>query len=323
MKKVLGIGNALVDIIADVNENFWDYKKYPKGSMNLVDQKFSEELRNKLQNKKMVSGGSAGNTICALSELSIPTSFIGKIGNDEMGKFFQKDMKKRNIDIKLITDIELGTGICCSLITPDKERTMFTYLGAASNLKSHELKKEFFKNNDYFYIEGYLLQDWELIKTAVSIAKNNNLTVCLDFASYNIVEENIIFLEELIDSYIDILFANEDEMKMFLSKSKYNIEYLKNKLNIIIEKKGKNGVKVISTNFDETVETYPANVIDTTGAGDAFAAGFLYGLIKDQNLTNCAKLGNLLGSTAVEYYGAKIPEEKWEKVKEKIDKILE
>jgi sugar/nucleoside kinase (ribokinase family) len=202
--KILGIGNALVDIMTQLNDDsILERFKLPKGSMTLVDKEMSDYIHIETTGlpKHKASGGSAANTIHGLSHLGIKTSFIGKIGTDEMGRFFKKDMHINGINPILYNSVE-DTGRAVALISPDSERTFATYLGAAVELSADDLTIDIFNGYQFFYIEGYLVQNRELIEKALRLSKHAGLKTCLDLASYNIVEENRSFLHSIINDML-------------------------------------------------------------------------------------------------------------------------
>ena len=220
-KKILGLGNALVDILTIIESDKTLTKlQLPKGSMQLIDKEKMSEINNNTSNleKKMVTGGSVANTIRGLSNLGLQTGFIGKIGNDEIGKFFKKEIEHLGVKTQMLYSKQ-HSGCCIALISPDSERTMCTHLGAASELTPDDINIEQFKGFDIFHIEGYLVQNHELIEKAVRLAKEAGLKVSLDLASYNIVETNRDFLRHLMANYIDFAFANEEEAIAFTGKA--------------------------------------------------------------------------------------------------------
>jgi len=317
MKKILGMGNALVDILILVeDEKILGQLDLPKGSMQLVDIKRSQSILNRLQNhrKSISAGGSAANTIHALAMLGASTGYIGVIGEDELGGSFVKDMIDAGVEPHMIHSTR-ETGHATGLITPDSERTFATFLGAAIELSADHLSSFNFKNYDYLHIEGYLVQNHDLIKTAVTLAKENGLTISLDLASYNIVEANLAFLREIVSDYVDIVFANEEEAKMFTGKEpRAALEEIGAMVKIAVVKTGSKGSLV--TQGDKVVEIgiIPVKPIDTTGAGDLYASGFLYGHSRNMSLQQCGELGALLAGKVIEVIGSKMNKEQWEEI---------
>ncbi len=321
MRKVLGLGNALVDILVQIDDdNFLAAHNLPKGSMQLVDAITSAKILTATEKfkKQQVSGGSAANTINGLAQLGVSCGYIGCIGEDETASFFRNDMETRNIQAILHKGTQ-PSGVALALVSKDSERTFATQLGSAIEMSADKLKAEDFAAYDYFHIEGYLLQNHELIEKAVMLAKKNGLKVSLDLASYNIVEENIEFLLPLIQNYVDILFANEEEAKAFTGKEPEEaLEELSNLVEIAVVKVGKNGSLIKRGNERIKIQAIKAIPIDTTGAGDLYASGFLYGLIHDYPLEKAAKIGSLLAGNVVEVMGPKMQEDRWGKMKAEI-----
>ena len=326
MKKVLGMGNALVDILIRIDDdNFLKNQNLPKGSMQLVDANSAAKLAEatKMLNRTFVSGGSAANTIAALARLGIETAFVGKVSDDEYGKAFSSDMQNHNVHPLLIVD-KTGkmSGFCTALISPDGERTMATYLGVASELNKDDISESLFKGYDIFHIEGYLLQNHDLILKAILTAKQQGLEVSLDLASYNIVEENKDFLHEIIENHVDIVFANEEEATAFSGLSiEDSLSYIADRTKIAVVKVGSKGSFIMKDGKKETIMPFPANCIDTTGAGDLYASGFLYGYVKQYDMQRCGKTGSYLASKIVEEIGTKFPNQKWDAILENIVRL--
>jgi len=319
MKKILGMGNALVDILIRIeNDDFLKSQNLPKGSMQLIDAQTAATLAEATNtlNRTFASGGSAANTIFALARLGVETAFIGKVSDDEYGNAFSSDILKYQVYPKLIVD-KTGkmSGFCTALISPDGERTMATYLGVASELNVEDISDKIFKGYDIFHIEGYLLQNHDLIEKAIVTAKKHGLEVSLDLASYNIVEENREFLHKIIENHVDIVFANEEEAVAFSQKSiEDSLSYIAEKTEISVVKVGSKGSFVMKNGQKEDILPFSANCIDTTGAGDLYASGFLYGYVKGYDLQRCGKIGSYLAAQIVEEIGPKFPAEKWDKI---------
>lgn len=324
MSKVLGMGNALVDILTRMeNDDLLTKLNFPKGSMQLVSAETSATILLEIANhvKEMASGGSAANTIHGLSCLGVATGFFGKVGKDVLGAFFKKDMSANNIDAKLLeSDNESGKAV--ALISPDSERTFATYLGAAVELCADDVTKELFEGYTHFHIEGYLVYNQPLIEKALRFAKEAKLIVSLDLASFNVVEDNLAFLKEMVAKYVDILFANEEEAKAFTKKEhREALDEMAKDCNIAVLKLGKQGslIKQFKTTFE--VGVIPANSIDTTGAGDLYAAGFLYGLINLLPLDKCGEIAALLSGNVIEVVGPKMEKDRWDKIHEELKKM--
>jgi sugar/nucleoside kinase (ribokinase family) len=317
MNHILGIGNALVDIMTKLKDDqFLHDFNLPKGSMQLVDQAFIKNVTGSTENleKQQSSGGSAANTIHGLARLGASTGFIGKVGNDRLGDFFHEDLKNSRIDPKLFRS-QTDTGRAIALISPDSERTFATFLGAAVELSPEELSENLFDAYQYLHIEGYLIQNHALLKKSFELAKRQGMKVSLDLASYNVVEENLEFLKTFVRDYVDVLFANEEEAKAFTGKEpEAALEELAEICDIAVVKVGKEGSFVKKDSRRIKVDPIDAKPIDTTGAGDAYAAGFLYGLINDYPLDTCGYTGALLAGKVIEVIGAKMDESKWQEI---------
>jgi sugar/nucleoside kinase (ribokinase family) len=290
--------------------------------MQLIDNQIASglaEATNKLD-RTFVAGGSAANTISALARLGIETAFIGKVAGDEYGLAFSFDLyKHRVVPFLMMGEKGKMSGFCTVLISPDGERTMATYLGVASELKADDIFDSLFKGYNIFHIEGYLLQNHDLILKAIQTAKKRRLEVSLDLASYNIVEENRDFLHEIIENHVDIVFANEEEATAFSQLPiEDSLSYLGDKTKIAIVKVGSKGSFIMKNGKKEVIKPFPANCIDTTGAGDLYASGFLYGYVNGYELQHCGKIGSYLAAQIVEEIGPKFPDEKWDKILKKI-----
>lgn len=325
MKRVLGIGNALVDIMTILDsEKFLEEINIKKGSMQLVDSGLSSEIL-KLSGKfkkELSSGGSAANTIHGLANLGTKTSFIGKTGNDNYGRFFADDLRNNGIHPVLMTGAS-DTGCAIALISPDSERTFATYLGAAIELSEEDITPEMFSDYDYIYIEGYLVQNHGLVEKILEYASKHNCKICLDLASFNVVEQNLDFLKEIIINYVDIVFANEEEAMAFTGKEPEEaLEELAELCGIAVVKIGKKGSLVKQNKNLYKIHSIECNCIDTTGAGDAYAAGFIYGLANDLTLDKCGAIGALLAGKVIEVIGAKMCDETWAEIKDQLPAII-
>ncbi|MBP7652721.1 adenosine kinase [Candidatus Dependentiae bacterium] len=325
MTKILGIGNSLVDMMIRIpDETYLSKFNLPKGSMNLVDINTSNMILNETGKfiSQKAAGGSAANTVCGLAQLGVKTAFIGKIGKDETGNFFKSDLQSNSVEEKLFYSNSSESGRVAALITPDSERTFATYLGASIELCAEDLKIDLFKWYDICYIEGYLVQNHKLIETACKLAADAGCEVCIDLASYNVVNDNKKFLEGIIDKYINIIFANEEESKSITGASpEQALNILGEMVDIAVVKIGKNGSMVKKGNDIFKAGIRAANAIDTTGAGDLFASGFLYGYINNYPFDKCAELGAITSGYVVEVLGAKMNGEIWGKIKSDIQKI--
>jgi len=321
MMKVLGMGNALVDIIAQIdNDKMLENFGLPKGSMTLVDLDTSNYIHAETAGmpKTKASGGSAANTIHGLAHLGIETGFVGTVGNDDMGKFFKKDMEVNNIKPILFRTMN-ETGRAIALISKDSERTFATYLGAAIDLSAEDISYGIYKGYDYFYVEGYLVQDKEMFEKALRLAARAGLKICLDLASYNIVDEHADFFKSMIAKYVDILFANEEEIKSLTGKSpEEGAREINEICDLVVIKLGAEGSFCICKEGMVRVGVRPSKAIDTTGAGDLFAAGFIYGHMKGLSGEICGKMGAILAGRVIELIGAKMDESHWENLRREI-----
>ena len=317
MSKVLGIGNALVDIMTRLDsDDVLQLFNLPKGSMQLVDGNLSDIINQGTDSfeKTIASGGSAANTIHGLARLGIDTGVLGKVGKDELGLYFKKDMESSGIK-PLLFESDTSSGKAIALISPDSERTFATFLGAAVEMGPDDLSDEIYKGYDYFHIEGYLVQNHHLIEQAVKLAKKNGLKICLDMASYNVVEDNLEFLQRIVKEYVDIVFANEEEAKAFTGKeAEEALHDFASICDIAVVKVGKMGSLIKQGNHVFRIHAITAKSIDTTGAGDLYAAGFIYGLIKGFSLDICGKIGSILAGKTIEVVGPKMTPDKWDEV---------
>lgn len=316
--KVLGMGNALVDVLALIdNDILLEELGLPKGSMQLIDEAKKESLHLAMADREkfVASGGSASNTINGLARLDIATGFIGRVGKDFYGTYYKHDLDKCKVTSHLIITDDEASGIATTFVSKDGQRTFGTFLGAAAGLTAEDLKESDFVGYDYFYIEGYLVQNLDLIRKAITLAKKAGLKVVLDMASYNVVEASRDFLLEIIPNYIDIVFANEEEAKaLFDLDAEQSLDLLANDVEIAIVKVGEKGSWIKRGNEKIFVPALKVNCIDTTGAGDLYAAGFLYGLIKNQSLEKSGEMGTLLAGNVIQVVGPKMDDAKWDEL---------
>lgn len=320
-KKVIGIGSALVDILTQIdNDDILKELNIPKGSMMLVDEKSSAVIGKRLEKHEssMAPGGSAANTIHGLAKLGIEAGFISYVGNDDTGKFFEDSMN--SVGVKpFLFHTETASGTARTIISRDGERTFATNLGASLELNENVITAELFKNWDYCYVEGYLIANRPLFKKTIITAKESGCKVVLDLASYNVVEENRDFLNELLPQ-VDIIFANEEEAKSLTNSSaEESLEYIASKVETAIVKVGKRGSLIKRGEERATIGCNKVEVIDTTGAGDMYAAGFLYGLINGYDLERCGTIGNHLAESIIQVIGAKMDESRWNEFKKNIN----
>ena len=318
MKKILGIGSALVDILTQIpDEKILKELNLPKSSMTYVDAKTSVEIGNKLAylGNQMASGGSAANTMSGLAQLGVEAGFLSKIGEDEIGRFFEKQMTESHVK-PLMLKSETPSGRVQALVTADGERTFATYLGAALELSPDDLKPELFDGWDILYVEGYLVFNRPLVDCALEIAKSKGMKVAMDLASFNVVEVNRDYMMNIIKNSVDIVFANEEEAKALtgLEDPEASLHEIASMCDIAVVKVGPKGAYVQHGDMVVKVDPIPAKVIDTTGAGDMWAAGFMAGLVKGEKLEKCAQMGAILAANIIEVIGAKMDENRWKKI---------
>lgn len=317
MMQILGIGNALVDVMTLIdNDNILKKFSLPKGSMQLVDSEKSALIKSGTYDFKrnLVSGGSAANTIHGLAMLGLNTGFIGSIGKDDTGDFFENDMKRAGVKTFLSRRNSV-TGTAIALISPGSERTFATHLGAAVELESSDLNDTYFKDYEILYMEGYLIFNKALVENACRIAKKNNMKIALDLASYNVVDAKLSDFKEIIENYVDIVFANEEEAKSFTGLAPIDaLNTLSELCDIAVIKVGKEGSLIKRGSEVVKIGTIPVECIDTTGAGDLYASGFLYGYAKGLSLQKCGLFGSVLAGHVIEIVGARMDESRWKRI---------
>ena len=327
MKSILGIGNALTDILAILPDDTL-LKKFhlPLGSMQHVDMETGDRIWSALKEVgvKYVPGGSAANTITCTSIFGMPSGYIGKIGDDELGQLFKSTMEQFGVKTTMLHS-EKSSGRCMVFITgANAERTFADYMGAALEMGPEDLKPEFFEGYDYFHIEGYLVQNQELIAKAVQMAKDAGCIISIDMASYNVVESNNAFLHNLVDKYVDIVFANETESRAFtkLDDAVEGLRELAKHCEIAVVKVGKDGSWVKDGAEEHFIPAWPAKAIDGTGAGDTYAAGFLYAHALGMPLKACGEIGSIIAAKVVEVVGTKIDIPRWRDAKNEIRDLI-
>lgn len=312
--KVLGMGNALVDVLALIeNDSLLTQLELPKGSMQLIDAAKKEALHKAMEDKEkfLASGGSASNTITGIAKLGVNTGFIGRVGKDFFGNYYKEDLEKYNVK-SLLRICNEDSGVATTFVSKDGQRTFGTYLGAAAGLTAEDLKTEDFVGYNYFYIEGYLVQNLDLIRKAVALAHENGAKVVLDMASYNVVEASKDFLLEIIPQYVDILFANEEEAKALCNtEPEKALDIIADMVEIAIVKIGEKGSWIKRGEEKVFVPALKVDCMDTTGAGDLYASGFLYGLINSKSLKESGEIGTLLAGNVIQVIGPKMNDDKW------------
>lgn len=322
-KSILGIGNALTDILGVLPDDSWlDRFHLPKGSMQHVDEATGDKIWQELKTMgvQYVAGGSAANTLTGTAVFGLRSGFIGKVGDDELGALYKSDLDRNGICSNLLKG-QAASGRAMVFITPPNgERTFAVYLGAALELGPEDLKPEFFEGYDYFHIEGFLVQNQLLLRRAVELAKEAGMFISLDLASYNVVESNKTFLHDIVENYVDLVFANETEAHAFTGERspRKALEEIARLCRIAVVKVGKDGSMIQSGEDYHYIEAFPAQTKDATGAGDLYAAGFLYALAEGMPLRVCGEVGSIIAAKVVEVVGPKIDIPRWKEAKQLI-----
>ena len=326
MKRVIGIGNALTDMLVNLNsDSVLGRFKLAKGSMSLVDTRLQTEISKSVAGfpYSLSLGGSAGNTIRAMARLGCQTGFIGKVGEDKTGDFFVKALENLHVEPVVFRGTE-RSGRCVSLVSPDGERTMVTHLGAALQLEADEIQPTIFDRYDCLYVEGYLVQNHALIEKAARTAKQCGLQVAIDLASFNVVAENREFLWNLVRDCVDIVFANEDEAKTFTAEAEpvNALQKISELCDLAVVKIGTKGALIKQGSEVMQVGIMAAaKRVDTTGAGDFYAAGFLAGLCQGLSLRQCGTIGAITAGKVIEVVGTTFGEEAWDEIFTLVEKV--
>ena len=262
------------------------------------------------------------NTVHGLAKLGVKTSFIGKVASDDFGKFMMEDMLKNGVNPNLLNG-KAPTGIALTLITPDSERTFAVNLGCAIELLPEDINAEMFEGYNIFHIEGFLVQNKELLEKAVRLAKKAGAKVSFDLASFDVVEENFIFLKNIVEKYVDILFANEDEATAFTGLTPEKaLNVISQTVPVTIIKIGEKGSLISDRKDVVRVDSIKVQAVDTTGAGDLYAAGFLYGMINGLSMHTSGEIGSLLSGKVIEVIGAKMDDERWSNIYTELRKLM-
>ena len=327
MKSILGIGNALTDILAVLpDDSLLNTFHLPKGSMQHVDMETGDGIWAALKplGVKYVAGGSAANTITCTAILGMPSGFIGKIGDDELGELFKSDQEQYGVKTTLLKSPHSSGRSMVFVSGGNAERTFAVYLGAALDLVPEDLKPEWFEGYDYFHIEGYLVQNQGLVRRAVEYARRAGCIISIDMASYNVVESNQAFLHDIVEKYVDIVFANETESKSFtkLDDPRSALDEIAKMCDIAVVKVGKDGSMIKSGDEYHFIEAWPADTIDATGAGDTYAAGFLYAHSLGLPLEICGDAGSIIAAKVVEVIGTKIDIPRWKVAKRELRELI-
>jgi fructokinase len=308
--KILGIGNAIVDVICKVNDEFIINNNLTKSNMKLIfDENEFEKLLSSLKIEKTISGGSVANSIVGLSQLGNNVGFIGKISDDKLGNEYEIGLKKENVKYIYNKRKEtLPTGTCLILITPDSERTMCTFLGTAGKINENDVSTEALKQSEILFLEGYLWDEGDP-KKAFDKAINNSKKVAMSLSDKFCVDRHKSHFLELVKHKLDITFANEEEIKSLIDANNFNevIEFAKKIKKLLVITRGEKGA--ISINGDEINEIgieKNLKLVDLTGAGDLFAAGYLHGIINNLPSSDCLKKGTEMSSKIIQQIGARL-----------------
>lgn len=329
MLRILGIGNALVDVSVFIqDDSILEKHRLHKGGMTLIDEETETIIEQEMQalHPQMSTGGSTGNAMTALACLGAKPTYVGRIGNDELGRFFMESGTRQGINEKLITCNE-HTGVANTFISSYGERSFGTHLGAAMGLKAEDITEDLFENCDLVHIEGYLVQNHEMMEKICKTAKKLGLIVSLDLGSWNIVKENLDFFHHIIRTYVSLVFANREEATALsgMEDAAQSLNYIASLTDTAIVKMGKLGASAMHRGGERVV--VPANkienVIDTTAAGDYFAAGFLYAYSNAAELRTCLDLGITLSESIIQVVGTRLSDESWDTNRSYAQKILD
>ena len=307
--KILGIGNAIVDVICKVEDIYLSENGLTKSTMKLVDEAEFKKLLSSLKIEDTVSGGSVANSIVGLSQLGNKVGFIGKVNDDDLGQKYENGLKKENVNYFYSKKKEnLPTGTCLILITPDSERTMCTFLGTSGNINKNDINLDSIKNSEITLLEGYLWDEGEP-KSAFDIAIQNSNKVAMSLSDLFCVERHKNHFLDLVKNKLDITFANEQEISSLIDAKSFNdiIKFGQQIKKIIVITRGEKGS--VAINGDEIVEfdsQKNLKILDLTGAGDLFAAGFLHGLINNLKTKECLEKGTEMSSKIIQKIGARL-----------------
>ena len=312
-KKILGIGNAIVDVFVKVDDSFLQKNKLIKGSMKLIEKSEFENLKNTIKIEKIEAGGSVANTMAGIAYLKGDPSFIGKINTDEFGKIYKKSLEKINVNFRYSEKKEsLPTGASIIFITPDSERTMCTYLGISSQLSKNDINEDDIKDYEVIFLEGYLWDKGmseEMFKYVINLAKKNNIKIAMSLSDiFCVTRHRKDFLNLLIND-LNILIGNENEINELMQKKNLleSINEIKKINKLIIITKSANGSLAVSNNEITNCESVKVEkVIDLTGAGDLFASGFFKEYLNKSNIKQCLKTGSELAAKIIQKIGARL-----------------
>ena len=307
--KILGIGNAIVDVICKVDDSFLKENNLTKSTMKLVDEAEFKKLLSTLKIEETVSGGSVANSIVGLSQLGNRAGFIGKISDDQLGNKYEEGLKKENVDFFYSKKKEVTpTGTCLILITPDSERTMITFLGTAGKISEKDIDTNAVKKSEILFLEGYLWDEGEPKKAFEKAIKNSN-KIAMSLSDLFCVERHKPHFLELVRNKLDIIFANEQEIISLIDAVNFEdvISFAKEINKLIVITRGEKGA--LAVNKDEIVECSAKDnlkIKDLTGAGDLFAGGFLHGLINKKSTKESLDIGTDMSSKVIQIIGARL-----------------
>jgi fructokinase len=312
-KKILGIGNAIVDVFAKVDDDFLLKNNLTKGSMKLIEKREFDSLKSLIKIERIEAGGSVANTMAGIAYLGGYSSFIGKVNSDEFGKIYKKSLEKVNVNF-LYPEKEghLSTGASIIFITPDSERTMCTYLGISSQLSKEDINEDYIKDYEIILLEGYLWDKGmseEMFKHVIRLAKKNNIKVAMSLSDIFCVSRHREDFFRLLKNDLNILIGNENEINELMQKNKLldSMSELKNINKLIIITRSENGsVAILNNEITDCESTKVEKVLDLTGAGDLFAAGFLKEYLDRSNIKKCLQTGSKLAAQVIQKIGARL-----------------
>lgn len=319
--KIIGIGNALVDVLYRLpDEHLLSEIHLKRDAMTLINERWEHKIEELTEDidKSRTSGGSISNTMLALARLGREPGFIGRVGNDEAGDFFEEKLRDAGVSPNLIRGREM-TGVAHTFITPGGSRTFGTMLGAAYYLSANDITEEMFRGYDLLHIEGYLVQNHELIEAICQKAKQMGLILSLDLSSFNVVSKDRAYFHHLISDYIDLVFANEGEARAFTGSfdPHEQLRHIAHLCDMAVVKLGEHGsIAMLDGGRIYQVDAIPVEkVVDTTAAGDYFAAGFLHALTLGHRLEKCLHVGSVLSSEVIQVVGSELSLAAWNRIK--------